>query len=524
MTSEIENFGALRALASAFWERECARFKVAPDDRRLLGALTLPGSAASPRIADVPCGSEGFHRIAELYLASLSRAERSRHGRFYTPRSLARRLASKAFSGSELPSGVIADPACGAGALLVAGVERLAEFNPPEGVVSLVASRFRATDTDPHAVWLCELALRVALLPHWSAIADSDRVTIPPLASARDGLHDGQPAAVVLSNPPFGRVRLSSSERASFSDVLYGHAHLPTLFLHAAVRRLVPNGVAAFVVPASIVGGAYYQNLRVFLTHEAPPDWIAFVDQREGIFSGGVLQETLLARFVRGRMVGDVEVERIPRDGVPRVFSARAWRRTHSWLIPRSEDDVALTERAMRRKRRLEDYGWKVSTGPLVWNRHRDQLAATPAPGRLPVVWASDIRDGTVNATDARSNRFVTVDEQQPWLVLDRPAVLIQRTTAPEQPRRLVAALLDSDTLSELGGQVVVENHVNVCTWTGKGPLTPERLLAYLESDEAERLYRCATGSVAVSAFELRQLPLPDPNDLFAFDSVGRAA
>jgi adenine-specific DNA-methyltransferase len=65
-----------------------------------------------------------------------------------------------------------------------------------------------------------------------------------------------------------------------------------------------------------------------------------------------------------------------------------------------------------------------------------------------------------------------------------------------------------------VGGRVVIENHLNVCTWSGVGPLTPERLVAYLQSDEADRIYRCTTGSVAVSAFELRQLPLPAAEDL----------
>jgi adenine-specific DNA-methyltransferase len=427
---------------------------------------------------------------------------------------LARRLAAKALAGPLPSRGLIVDPACGGGALLAAAVEKLGETHSAVEVAHLVSSRFRGTDLDRHAVRLCELAVRVALLPLWASVPERKRPSVPQLAFVRDGLDDEDPAAVVLSNPPFGRVRLTSEERARYSDVLYGHAHLPTLFLHSAVQRLVPSGVAAFVVPASVVGGAYYQNLRAYLTREAPPEWIAFVDQREGIFTGGVLQETLLASFVRGRMVGDVEVERIPPEGDPQVFSARAWRRTHSWLIPRAADEVELVERAMQRELRLEDYGWRVSTGPLVWNRHKDQLSDTPAPHHLPVVWASDIRDGVVDPTTTRTNRFVAVEPGQHWLVLDKPAVLIQRTTAPEQPRRLVAGLLDSNMLARLGGRVVVENHVNVCTCSENGLLTPERLVEYLASDEADRLYRCATGSVAVSAFELRQLPLPDPDEL----------
>jgi adenine-specific DNA-methyltransferase len=190
-------------------------------------------------------------------------------------------------------------------------------------------------------------------------------------------------------------------------------------------------------------------------------------------------------------------------------FSARSWRRHQSWVIPRTAEDAALVDDVATDSAHLSDYGWSVSTGPLVWNRHRSQLADDPGQGRLPVIWAGDIRGGRVELEPGRSRRFVTPAPGQDWLVLDWPAVLVQRTTAPEQARRLVAGLLDEAALAELGGRVVVENHVNVCTWNGHGPLRPDSLVEYLTSERADRLYRCMTGSVAVSAFELRQLPLP---------------
>jgi adenine-specific DNA-methyltransferase len=160
----------------------------------------------------------------------------------------------------------------------------------------------------------------------------------------------------------------------------------------------------------------------------------------------------------------------------------------------------------------------------LVWNRHRAQLFDEWRDGRVPVIWASDVRDGAVVVDNNRQRRYIDLLASQPWLVLDRPAILIQRTTAPEQSRRIVAAFLDARTLSSLGGRVVVENHLNVCTWNGTGPLFPERLLAYFESEDADRLYRCMTGSVAVSAFELGELPIPVPDGLESSQSLRDAA
>lgn len=94
---------------------------------------------------------------------------------------------------------------------------------------------------------------------------------------------------------------------------------------------------------------------------------------------------------------------------------------------------------------------------------------------------------------------------------LSEPAVLVQRTTAPEQPRRLVAATMTADMLREAWeGAAVVENHVNVlrCT-TPDTPLSAELLTALLNTRTLDRLYRCMTGTVAVSAYELEALPLP---------------
>jgi adenine-specific DNA-methyltransferase len=170
---------------------------------------------------------------------------------------------------------------------------------------------------------------------------------------------------------------------------------------------------------------------------------------------------------------------------------------------------------------RLGDYGWRVSTGPLVWNRRRPQLSGRPRETSLKVVWAADLDGGVLHQDRARDEmRWCQVQDEreQKFLVLSEPAVLVQRTTAPEQPRRLIAATLDDATLASWGGGVVVENHVNVITcFDPASVLTPRLLAILLDSDPLDRLYRCLTGSVAVSAYELAALPLPPPETVIGW-------
>jgi adenine-specific DNA-methyltransferase len=139
-------------------------------------------------------------------------------------------------------------------------------------------------------------------------------------------------------------------------------------------------------------------------------------------------------------------------------------------------------------------------------------------------VWATDV-DARAVRRDSRRDamRYLQPrdESERAVLVLDRPAVLVQRTTAPEQPRRLLAAALDDQTLAAWGGQVIVENHVNVLTCDGrKTPLTLRILVALLHSTALDRVYRCITGSVAVSAYELAALPLPGPEVLRSWNSL----
>jgi adenine-specific DNA-methyltransferase len=187
------------------------------------------------------------------------------------------------------------------------------------------------------------------------------------------------------------------------------------------------------------------------------------------------------------------------------------------WPLPREASDVPLVRRAAALHARLPDYGWRVSTGPLVWNRAKDRISGRRRDGSVNIVWAADLAGGRLRRARIRQpQRWLALrpgDDRA--LVLDRPALLVARTTAPEQPRRLLVAEFDAGCLAQWGGRVVVENHVNVLTCLDpQSPLTARLLMSLLNSAAFDRLYRCLTGSVAVSAYELAAMPLPDRGTL----------
>lgn len=468
-------------------------------------------------------------QFGEAYVTALDRTVRSHTGRHYTPASLAAALwdQTQAAAGGRI-DGLVLDPACGAGALLLPPLRTwlsTCSETQPDLVLAGAVTAVTGRDLDAAAVWLGNVALAATLLPWWTEVPEDRRRPLPALLEVRDGLAEQDPpAAAVVMNPPYGRVRLDQEERIRWSHAVYGHANRYGLFMAGAASQIRRGGVLSALVPAGWLGGSYFQRLRSHLAVEAPLHRVAYVRERADVFSTGVLQETILATFVRGDQPRDVQCEVLTANGhatrIPIGLARPPVLPDRPWPLPRDASDVPLVRRAASLPARLADYGWKVSTGPLVWNRAKDRISARPRVRSVRIMWAADLDGGKPHCAPARdSQRWIQLRPgDEDTLVLDRSAVLVQRTTAPEQPRRLLPSGLDEARLAQWGGRVVVENHVNVLKNVGtESPLTARLLVALLHSEALDRLYRCITGSVAVSAYELAAMPLPDPNTLLAW-------
>ena len=399
--------------------------------------------------------------VGQAYVSALSDSDRSKHGRHYTPQPLAAELwaMTKRALGWKRPqplAGRVLDPACGAGALLLPVVREhlgAAARVDAQLAISAIPNFIAGIDNDPAAVWLANVLLASEMLPILARTERARRKPLPALVRHGDGLATtDEPVRAVIMNPPYGRVRLAGKERARFADYLYGHANLYGLFIAAALEALDDNGVLAALIPTSFLAGRYFENLRAALAKKSALREIAFVADRSGSFSG-VLQETCLATFSR-RKVRKVTVNSI-NGHVTQVAKVASPTVVRPWLLPRRADDAPVAAAAIEMPLTLVDAGWKISTGPLVWNRRKGDLSSQPGSSRAPVMWAADIDGGVVHQDPARDAvRFITLsDSDEKCMVLDQPAVLIQRTTAPEQGRRLVAAHLSTQVLKEWGGE-----------------------------------------------------------------------
>lgn len=473
---------------------------------------------------------EASYYLGVLYTAMMPEKMRADFGAYYTPPALCERLLDMATeSGVDWRTARVLDPACGGGAFLSPAAQRMAknlEECSPKFVLKSIVGRLQGFELDPFAAWMSHVFLEMTLGSLCRA-AETRLASIIDVCNSLERDPHGRGFDLVIGNPPYGRVKLSPDLRERYQRSLFGHANLYGVFTDLALRFTKPGGVIAYVTPTSFLAGEYYKALRDLLGTEAPPANIDFINARKGVFSD-VLQETLLAVYKRGGQpsVGQVNFISSAAGTSIDVTSAGSFRLptvpSQPWLVPRHLIHTNIVHAAETMTYRLSDYGYKVSTGPLVWNRHKNSLRDELCVGCYPLIWAESVRsDGMFEFRHEKRNHrpYFKPKPEEHWVVTNYPCVLLQRTTSKEQSRRLIAAELPQSFIDTYGG-VVVENHLNMIRpLNGEPRISSVTLAALLATNVIDQLFRCINGSVAVSAYELEALPLPEPG---AMDRLGR--
>ncbi|MGB0747116.1 MAG: HsdM family class I SAM-dependent methyltransferase [Magnetospiraceae bacterium] len=538
-TDEVERLALARAfgarLISSWWHVLTSTFASPPELRAPLkpfDLVDLPQSAEAlaeslgDAAAQLDAETAAYH-IGLIYTSMLPPAHRAAFGIYYTPPSLTARLIAQATnSGVNWATCRVLDPACGGGAFLAPVARRILDELTdcsPRILIENIANRLHGYEIDPFGAWLSQVALDAVLLH----ITHMTGCQLPVVVTVCDSLQKTPPRELfdlTIGNPPYGRVRLDPEARNRFKRSLFGHANLYGLFTDMALRHTRAGGVIAYVTPTSFLAGEYFKNLRALLGRDAPPATLDFVSVRTGVFDD-VQQETLLATYKRDAAPASVTVHEVtPVNGSGlAIEDVGAFElpsdASKPWILPRNARQAPLVATLSRMTHRLADWGYTVSTGPLVWNRFKDQLALRPGKRRYPLIWAEAVMsDGRFIWRAERRNHtpWFETKKGDDWLVTNSLCVLLQRTTAKEQNRRLIAAALPADFLAKHGA-VVIENHLNMLRpITEKPPVSVETLAAFLNSAAADHAFRCVSGSVAVSAYEMESLPLPAPGDLQA--------
>ncbi|MGX9353484.1 HsdM family class I SAM-dependent methyltransferase (plasmid) [Shimia sp. W99] len=474
------------------------------------------------------------YEIGQIYSSLLPQKDRKLAGLHFTPPQVAQEIVRCATEVKPIhESARILEPSAGGGVLLIAALNRLLAtgIECDKALLTNLPSHVVALERDPFAAWLAQIAVDIRLL----ALATHHDLELPRIVQVVDTLQqtfEGDFDFVIM-NPPYGRTKLNSDQRQKFKRSLFGHANAYTLFFDQALQSAKPDGVIASLTPTSFLSSQYFQCLRGTLRSEASLKKLGVFDTRSGIFEG-IQQELALSIFQKSASPRSTTVNHLGLDFDTSVKTKLLGEYNLPedlavpWVIPRTEAQVSIARSASHATNRLKDWGYAIKTGPVVWNRFKPQISHAQGPDAVPLIWSACIQNGGGFSwpPDARKDKaWIKLLPDQRHCLQSKPCVLLQRTTSREQSRRLVATPLPSYLIDKFGA-VAVENHVQILEPTAERPeVTLEALVEFLNSSTADTLFRCISGSVSVSAFELNSLPLPTPESLADLNAlVERAA
>ena len=464
--------------------------------------------------------------LSSLYANLLSKKHRKHHALFFTPPELsARVVANLRDAGTNFAEATFIDPACGGAAFLAPLAAEIRHALRQQGlgprkILRHVESHLAGWDVDPV---LCKLCKAFVWMTMYEEIKETRFLPELPvkcgdaLAISRDNplRYD-----VVVCNPPYRKV--PSAELANLSAenraVCAGQPNLYAIFMAVSTRLARLGGRIALITPTSFLSGQYFSPLRKYLAAKTGVHQIDLVEKRQGVFVY-VEQETAVTLLQRIPKI-------VPRHAPANVFAIGSRSGAESvgtasipvdgslWILPRAKTDAPLLKLFATCKHTLASYGYETGTGLFVPHRDKRRTRRFRRGNQraFPLLWSTDIsRSGSLQFERRRhTKRFVMVPKGDDDIVNRLPAVALQRTTAKDDVRRLVAATVEHEFIRKYGGYIG-ENHVVFLFKTEKAVCDIRLLAQILRCKTVDRIFRCMSGSVAVSKSELAALPLPDP-------------
>ena len=336
------------------------------------------------------------------------------------------------------------------------------------------------------------------------------------------GYGGNRPFDVAILNPPYRKLNGDSPERACLDGLGMGTSNLYSAFVWLAMELLQEGGELVAITPRSFMNGTYFRAFREALIQHIAFRQVHVYNARDAAFSAdGVLQENVVFHGVRGGDRGQVRVttsygpsdegltERIvdPSEMVLPDDDQSVMR------LVSDENGARVARGMLGLSRRIHDLRVSVSTGRVVGFRAKGRLHDDLELGDAPMILPRHCRGGFVtwpNVSRGVPNGLSISGPSDNLVLPSGWYVLVNRFSAKEERRRVVASLFDPNRLDT--DSVAFDNKLNVLHRRNAG--LPEALAKglamFLNSSVVDSYFRQFSGHTQVNAGDLRALKFPD--------------
>ncbi len=396
--------------------------------------------------------SSEFTQESINYMENTDIEYRKKLGQYFTPKTVRENLLSK------LPlinNPKILDPSCGTGEFLISCSKI---FHNP----SLVG-----IEIDNNLVEIAKNNVN-------GEIIFSDALNIEPKP-----IYD-----FVVGNPPYFEFKPNKQLKTKFSSILNGRCNIFSMFVKIGLDYLKEGGYLAYVIPPSMNNGAYFNKLRRYICDVANIEYLNILKSEDIFYKAQ--QTVMLLVLKKGTNRKDYIFE---RNGII-IFSEK-----YKQLIEKFRNTLSL-----------RDLGYRVKTGSIVWNQHKDKLT-NDSNGTIPLLWAHNIQDNELVIPFNQEKKPQYINHQS----FDTgPSIIVNRITGSASKIRLKSAIVPN------GMKYLGENHINIIykvndnndllSSTNSYNMTLEDIHKAIISEDSIKIMQNITGNTQISKTELELL------------------
>ena len=411
----------------------------------------------------------------------LDQTRQSEMGQFLTPASVARMMASM-FAARPMSLRVL-DAGAGVGSLSAALVAEACRWETPPREIHLLAYEVEPLLVDYllRTFELCGAACRAAGIRFIGEVRKEDFVKAATTIVRENGLFHGERAHInaAILNPPYRKINTDSATRRHLSDVGIETTNLYTAFLWLAEKMLESAGEMVAITPRSYCNGPYFRGFRKAFSRSMKFRRIHVFESRSCAFSDDeVLQENII---VHAEKSNDPAKVAITASAGPQDEDCTVREIEHEQLIDPADDgafihivtdelqhEIGLCMRGLTST--LPELSLAVSTGRVVDFRAAPMLRAQPGENAVPLIYPTHFLNGVIRwprADSKKPNAILLTEATRVLLVPAGNYVLVKRFSAKEERRRIVAAVIEPESVPN--SQFAFENHLNYYHMTGTG-------------------------------------------------------
>jgi adenine-specific DNA-methyltransferase len=324
---------------------------------------------------------------------------------------------------------------------------------------------------------------------------------------------------MIIMNPPYKKIVANSEYRNVLHDIGVETVNTYSAFMAIAIKLLSENGILTAIVPRSFCNGLYYLPFRRYINNNTAIQHIhIFESRKENFKDENVLQENIVIvlkktkikqkkitlSYSKGKDLSSFCEQEVLANLIINETDNQCFISIPGYN--QSADNIPLTCSNI-------EIGFEISTGPIVDFRMKDKLTYDVNKDDIPLLYAIHIRNQKITwpVISKKPNAIILNEsEREKYCFKKGFYILVKRFSSKEEKHRIQATLLSPHDISS--ECFTVENHLNIIHHN-KGGLDKGlafALVAYLNSDCCDNIFRKFSGHTQINATDLRNMKYPN--------------